>query len=304
VGYDIQKLKENKNQSYAFVHWRFIMPMIPNFIERTLFFDLNQGPAPMLDIWNAVAFRTVLTGIRLELFETLNGESMTAEMLANQFNLDQRGVLIFLETLKSLGYVEGSGDSYTNSAITSKWLVRSSGMDLSPGFRYWAAIMPLLDNLEDSLRTGSPPLNMYDWLAGQPQVSKYFQEYLVPLAKFALGEVTGRLKIPPGAKRLLDIGGGHAVYSIALCRQHLSLSATVFDSANALESGRKNILEAGLDQAIQVQEGNFLKDNLGRDYDLALLFNICHGLSEEQNIVLLEKVANALNPGGSAVILE
>jgi SAM-dependent methyltransferase len=94
------------------------------------------------------------------------------------------------------------------------------------------------------------------------------------------------------------------MYSIALCQQNLSLSATVFDSAEALIPGRKNIAEAGLEQAIQVQVGDFLKDDLGDDYDVALLFNICHGLSEEQNVALLEKVARALNPGGIAVILE
>jgi cyclopropane fatty-acyl-phospholipid synthase-like methyltransferase len=182
--------------------------------------------------------------------------------------------------------------------------VSKSGMDLSPGFRYWSAIMPMFDNLEESLRTGSPPINMYEWLADQPGVSRDFQDYMVPLAKFALGEVTARLKIPPGAKRLLDIGGGHAMYSIAFCRQNLSLTATIFDSEEALKPARKNISDTGLEKAIRVQADDLLKDDLGEGYDVALLFNICHGLSEQQNITLLEKTAKALNPGGIAVILE
>ncbi len=78
------------------------MPMIPNFIERTLFFDLDQGPAPMLDIWNAVAFRTVLAGVRLGIFETLAGEPLTSVMLAKQLNLNRRGTQILLETLQSV----------------------------------------------------------------------------------------------------------------------------------------------------------------------------------------------------------
>lgn len=284
--------------------WSKLMPMIPNFIERTLFLSLNQGPAPMLDIWNAVAFRIILAGVHLGVFESLSGESMTAERLAKQLNLNQRGAGILLETLDSLGYVERAGEDYTNSAMTDKWLVSSSEMDLSPGFRYWSAIMPMFDNLEESLKTGSSPLNMYDWLADQPGVSRDFQDYMVPLAKFALGEVTGRLKIPPGARRLLDIGGGHAIYSIAFCQQNLSLTATIFDSEEALKPAKKNISDAGLEKALRVQAGDFLKDELGEGYDVALLFNICHGLSEQQNITLLEKTAKALNPGGMAVILE
>jgi cyclopropane fatty-acyl-phospholipid synthase-like methyltransferase len=103
---------------------------------------------------------------------------------------------------------------------------------------------------------------------------------------------------------LLDIGGGHGMYSIAFCQQNLSLSATVFDSAEALKPAKINIAEAGLENAIQIKAGDFLEDDLGEAYDVALLFNICHGLSEEQNIALLNKTAKALNPGGMAVILE
>ena len=55
---------------------------------------------------------------------------------------------------------------------------------------------------------------------------------------------------------------------------------------------------------IQVQEGNFFTDDLGSDYDIALLFNLSHGLTQEQNIALLQKSAKALNPGGFSVILE
>jgi hypothetical protein len=280
------------------------MPLIPNIIERTLFFELNQAPGPLLDIWSAVAFRAVLAGIRVGLFETLNEEIMSAEMLAKKLTLNEEGALILLETLRSLGYLEKREESYFNSVMTSKWLVGSSGMDLSAGFRYWAAIMPLFDNLEDSLRFGSPPVNMYDWLEDQPQVTQDFQEYMVPLAKFAVNEVSGRLKLPNGAKRLLDIGGGHAIYSIALCQKKPSLSAKVFDTQEALKAGRKNISEAGMESRIQVQEGNFFTDDLGSGYDVALLFNISHGMIPEQNIALLQKVAKALNPGGLAVILE
>ncbi len=55
---------------------------------------------------------------------------------------------------------------------------------------------------------------------------------------------------------------------------------------------------------IQVQEGSFFTDDLGDDYDVALLFNISHELTLEQISALLQKVAKALNPGGFAVILE
>jgi 2-polyprenyl-3-methyl-5-hydroxy-6-metoxy-1,4-benzoquinol methylase len=280
------------------------VPITPNFIERSLFFGLNQGPGPMMDIWNAVAFRAVLAGVRLNIFETLDRAELAPKTLANQLNLEENGVHILLRTLHSLGYVEKHGETYSNSRMTNKWLVHSSGMDFSPGFHYWAAILPLFDNLEESLHTGESPVNLYEWFNDQPQAAQDFQDYMVPLAKYTLDEIIARLKLPDDAKKLLDIGGGHAMYSIALCQKHLSLSATVFDSREALKAGRENIADAGLERAIQVQEGNFFEDDLGSGYDIALLFNIIHGLTPEQNKDLLRKVAGALNPGGTAVILE
>lgn len=280
------------------------MPITPNFLERSLFFGLNQGPGPMLDIWSAVAFRAVLAGVRLNIFETLDGVELAPRTIAKKLNMDENGVQILLRTLHSLGYVDKKGETYSNSRMTNKWLVRSSGMDFSPGFHYWAAILPLFDNLEDSLRTGESPVNLYEWLKDQPQAAQDFQDYMVPLAKYTLDEILARLKLPDSAKRLLDIGGGHAIYSIALCQKHLSLSATIFDSREALKAGMENIANAGLERAIHVQEGNFFKDDLGNGYDIALLFNIIHGLTPEQNMDLLRKVAKALNPGGIAVILE
>jgi hypothetical protein len=53
------------------------MPLMPNFLDRMIFFGLNQEPGPMLDIWSLIAFRTILAGIRLGVFENLDNEPKT-----------------------------------------------------------------------------------------------------------------------------------------------------------------------------------------------------------------------------------
>jgi hypothetical protein len=55
---------------------------------------------------------------------------------------------------------------------------------------------------------------------------------------------------------------------------------------------------------VSVQTGNFFRDELGSGYDVALLFNIIHGCSPDQNIDLFRKAARALNPGGQLIVLE
>ena len=281
------------------------MPLVPNIIERTLFLTLNQGPGVTLDLWAGPTFRIVLAAIRLNVFETLNTADATAVELATRLATDPRGTRILLDTLVTLGYVQQQNGRYGNTAMTRKWLTNDGDINFSSYYRFWGAVLEeLWPRLEESFQTGQPPINLYEWIEDQPEVSRHFQEGMIAIAKYIGGDVVSALKLPSGATRLLDIGGGHAMYSIALCRAHPALSAVVFDSPQALTTGHDNITAENMNGQITMQEGSFLIDDLGQNYDMALLMNIIHGLSPEQNIALFQKTANALNRGGMIVIGE
>jgi SAM-dependent methyltransferase len=259
----------------------------------------------VLDIFGAVAFHIVHTAVKLRVFDTLHQHPLEPAELARELDTDERGITVLLEALTSLGYVTVQDGRYANTAMTAKWLVRNSPANISAGFEYWGAILSQLwDTLEESIRTGQPPTNLYQWIEHQPDVSRDFQAWMVAAARLIGPEIVRKVKLPPTARRLLDVGGGHAMYSIALCRRYTHLSATVFDSAEALKVARVNIDAASLQDRIRVHEGDFLRDELGSGYDVALVFNIVHGFSPEQNVALLRSVAAALNAGGVVVIAE
>jgi cyclopropane fatty-acyl-phospholipid synthase-like methyltransferase len=162
----------------------------------------------------------------------------------------------------------------------------------------------LWHRLADTLRAGTPATNLYTWIEDQPELSRHFQEWMVALAKFGQDEVMSRLPLPPHARSLLDLGGGHALYTVALCRRYPALHATVMDSPRALEAAQTNVGQAGLAERVTIQPGNILADPLPAGQDAVLLFNIIHGFSHEQNQALIRKASAALNPGGLVVILE
>ena len=281
------------------------MPIVPNFLERLLFFNLNQGPGPLLDLFGAVSFRIVLAALKLNIFETLHAASLTAAEVAQIIKADPLGVAVLLETLEPLGYVIRQREHYSNSAMSEKWLVRNSPHSIAAGFDYWGALLTQFwDNLEESILSGRPPVNLYEWIEDQPQVSADFQAWMVAVARLTADEIVSKVRLPATACRLLDVGGGHGMYSIALCRRYPALTATIFDSAQALEAARQNISQEQMEERISVQAGNFLTDDLGQGYDVSLIFNIVHGFSPEQNIDLLRKVAGALNVGGMIIIAE
>jgi ubiquinone/menaquinone biosynthesis C-methylase UbiE len=189
--------------------------------------------------------------------------------------------------------------------MTRKWLTDAGEINFSPFFKYWGVILEqFFPLLEESIRSGQPPVNLYEWIEHQPEVSRYFQEGMIAITRYVKDDVVKRIPAPPGPARLLDVGGGHAMYSIALCQKHPQLNAVILDGAQALATGRAAIAAAGMEQRVTVQEGDFLQDDLGAGFQLALLFNIIHGLKEEQNLALLHRVRTALNPGGHVIILE
>lgn len=281
------------------------MPIVPNTLERLIFFGLNVGPGPLLDIFGAVAFRSVLAGVKLGVFDALHGGPLTSDDLATRIGVNERGVTVLLETLISLGYVTKKGHRYANTVMTRKWLVQSSPSSMVDGYLYWDTILrELWVNLEETIRTGQPPTHLYDWIETHPATSRAFQQWMVAIAHLNATEIISKLQLPPTARRVVDIGGGHAMYSVALCRRYPQLTTTVIDSPEALKVAQETVAAEQMNDRITLRAGDFLHDDLGTGYDVALLFNIVHGLDASQNRVLVQKVADALVAGGQIAIVE
>lgn len=281
------------------------MPIRPNLIERTLFYTLNQGPAPMLEVFSMLSFRAALAGARLGVFDALEDGPRSAGDLARTLKTDERGIKTLLDALVPLGYLDRDGAVYSNTRLTSRWMARRSPTTIVHALLYWGDILfALWGDLEESIRRGKPVTPLYEWIEGQPQTSAHFQQFMLEAAALAEGEFVSKLKLPPGARRLIDVGGGHGTWSIALCKRYPDLHATVFDAPRALVSAQENIAAKGMGARVTVQAGNFMTDDLGSGYDAALLINIIHGLTPEENAALLRRVGQALRAGGRVYILE
>ena len=281
------------------------MPIIPNIIER-LILRSNKIPAPLfMDLPAVGVFHAVSLAVKLGVFEALKDGPMSPGEVAQKTGAEERGVGILLGGLDAFGYVRRKQGRYANSSTTAKWLLRDSETNVAPFFVDWwrDVVFPFWDShLEESIRQGKPSTTIYDWLNQHPEhwpVAQTAFEALAPAFGFGL---LSKVKLPPAASRLLDLGGGHGRYSIYFCNRYPRLTATVFDQAEALVKARKNIAASGMGGRVLLQPGDFWKDDVGTGYDVALLFNIIHAYLPERNMELLQKVAGALNPGGLVII--
>jgi trans-aconitate methyltransferase len=156
--------------------------------------------------------------------------------------------------------------------------------------------------LPDTIRNGRPPMLAWEWLEQHPGGWKDYQAFMIGMAHACVEEITARVKLPPNVKRLIDLGGGHGLYSIAFCRKYPDLSATVFDWPQAKDVAVQTIHSEGMEKRVVFQEGDLWEDDYGSGYDAALLFQVVHMYTPEKNIQLFLKVWNTLNPNGCVVI--
>lgn len=281
------------------------MPLIPNALERLVLIGLNRQPALLLDYFSTLGFRAVIAGVRLGVFDALDQGPATAAELANRLGTDARGTGALLEALTSLGYLRRRAGRYANAPTAARWLTQERAPDFVEATRFLElAAFDLWGDLEQAVRSGRPVRPVYEWLEADTERSAAFQAWTRWIASVAAPEIVRRVSLRAGASRLIDIGGGHGRYAAAFCRAQAGLSAIVFDLPTALRSAEDLLGEPDLDARIRLQAGDFLVDDLGSGFDVALLINIVHGLSEDDNRRLIGRVADALSPAGVIVIAE
>ena len=275
------------------------MPTAPSLIERAVF-RLNLAPALMLDFLGAESFQAVVAAHRLGVFEALAGGALTAVQIAYRIEADERGASLLLEALEALGYVNRKNDGrYYAAATTAKWWPV-----LGDGIGWFGLMVERLHDLDECVRRGGPTTDAREWLDQIPNGWREFQAGMVALARMTADEIVAKVRLPATTRRLLDVGGGHGLYSVKFCRRYPQLSATVFDLPEAMDAAQETIAAEDMGQRVSVRAGDFWQDDLGNGYDVALLFNIIHANLPDRNLELLGKVASTLNPRGLVVILD
>jgi len=280
------------------------MPIIPNFLER-LGFRWNLAPSPYLEVFEVGAYRAVSLANKFNIFEKLRARPQTAKELADSVGWNERATRVLLDMLVAFGYLKLDGEAFANSATTAKWLLRRPEGSFSDTVKVWDELFEFWSKHEqETMRDGRPSMTIYDWFNQHPESWRTFHVEEKWFANLFGDEIASKLKVPTNASRLLDVGGGHGMYSVKLCRRHPNLTATIFDQPSALEFTKEVLASEKMNERISMRRGDFLLDDLGSGYDVALLFNIIHGLPPETNKELLRRLAKSLNPGGMLVIFD
>jgi hypothetical protein len=265
---------------------------------------LNRLPTPIGEAMFAMPVaRALQVAQRTGMLGALAEDARDPAELAEHLGLQPTATRLVLDVVASLGHVELRADGrYEMSERARRWLDPRSdhylGDFLADTGEYWS----WWQRLEDVVRGGGH-LDLHDRPADDP----YWRSYILgqyQIARLSSAEVAKAVPLQRGAHSLLDVAGAHGEFSMALCRRHPGLRATIVDLPGSARIGREIVSGAGMDDRVRHVEGDMLEADFAGPHDGALCFNIVHHLTPERARELFAKIRAALRPGAPLCVLE
>lgn len=276
---------------------------IPHGVIERIALALGFVPTPLLDSIIALLLaRTVMVATRLGVFETMASQPQRAEDIASACGTSSTATRKLLDALVAAGYLHLRAGQYSLAPLARRWLLKDSPHSLRDAILLQFVDEQFIAQMEDFVRTGTP-IDIHEHMT--PETWEIYQRGMRSGARLATPEVALRLPMPRHAQTMLDIGGSHGYYSVALCRRHPGLRATVLDLPEAVAAAAPLLAREGMGDMIVHRPDNALTADLGHEqYDLILIANLVHHFTEAQNRDLTQRCARALRPGGRLVIGE
>jgi SAM-dependent methyltransferase len=262
----------------------------------------GRVPTPALDTYAAAFGETALVATEQGLFEALADGPLLSAEVAERAGTDPRATEKVLNLLTAMRYLRHRNGRYELSALARRFLLADAKASVRDLVLMRRLELDWIGRLGGFLRSGRPldvhaSMSDGDW--------GLYQRGMRAQAAFSVGEATRRTPVPNGAREMLDIGGSHGLFSVALCRRHPELRSVVLDLPDAVAHAEPILAREGMGDRVTLRAGDALTDDLGSEaFDLVIMWSLVHHFDDATNRALVGRIARALRPGGVLVIGE
>lgn len=162
------------------------------------------------------------------------------------------------------------------------------------------------DHLPTYLTTGEPIIKM-DVVQHQAEHYRAEVGLLGWMLRLASEEASTLLGIGVQRKglKILDVGAGSAVWSLAMARRDRTSRVTALDWPEVLAVAQAQAKIEGMEGQLSLLPGDFMKVPLPQDsFDLGVVANVTHLQSPQRNEEMFARTHTALRPGGEIVVID
>ncbi|MCK9203473.1 MAG: acetylserotonin O-methyltransferase [Bacteroidales bacterium] len=261
-----------------------------------------SNPDRLLELVNGFRVsRIILTAHELGLFDFLEGKFIPSTEIARLLGTHPRSTDRLMNALVAIGLLIKSDNNFSNTRFSGRYLV-SSSPDFLRGIPHAAHLWKTWNTLTPAVAAGTSVIKDRDDNRSEEWRKSFIAAMHTRGIKQAI-EVSAALNLPSQGI-ILDVGGGSGVFSFAFIQARPELQAVVFDLPDIIPLTEQYIQKAGLEEFVSTKTGDYLKDDLGQDYEMVFMSAILHINSPDENERLIARGVEALRNGGQFVILD
>jgi 2-polyprenyl-3-methyl-5-hydroxy-6-metoxy-1,4-benzoquinol methylase len=271
-----------------------------NLVERALD-SASLLPTPLADtLLGTWLVRTIMVASKLEIFDALEAGPRAAKEVAHAKGTDAHATEKLLGALVGAGYATcDAAGRFALTRISRRWMLTTSKASLHDHMQLMFIAWRWVEHYEEYVRTGKPLDVHADLKDGEWDA---YQRGMQAIARVSAPEIAARTPVPRGATAMIDVGGAHGAYSLALCGRHRKLHSTILDLPEAVEASARLVPPGS---RVAHLAGDARTHDYGTaTYDLIFCAQVVHHFDDATNRDLMRRFARALRPGGYVVVQE
>jgi SAM-dependent methyltransferase len=277
--------------------------VIPENLAERLALWFGIPPPGILESWLGImAARAVIAGTKVNIFETLAAGPLTVEEIADKCATHCRATEKLLKALVGMGCLRLKGERYALPRKMRPWILAEGKHSFRGQILLHELEWKWWEHCEDYVRTGQP-LRVHQTMSEEEW--GIYQRGMRSGVSLPANWVARHLPLPKTARAMLDIGGSHGFFSVAICRRYPQLQATILELPEAIKHAEPLLKKEGMGDRIRYREGNALTEELRvEEYDLVFMAAVVHHFDDATNRQLVKRIGRALRPGGIVAIWE
>ncbi|GAB6145657.1 methyltransferase [Desulfocicer niacini] len=240
-------------------------------------------------------YRVFLTAVELGLFDRLMTQ-ISAEDLAEQAGIHAGMTGKLLDVLTALGFIVKTAAGYCNTKETTAFLTREGAFFSSGSVSYLKENSRKFSGLTDRLTLGPEQKRKKSHTYKPDTIRTMANTCLLG----RLQEIVGIVTALPGfetARRMMDIGGAHGLFAIAMCQENPRLSAVVFDQPPVTDITNEYIAAYHMQDRVTTMAGDHGTDRFSAGFDL--IFESFTFFGDKPKLAgYFARIHDALNRGG------
>jgi SAM-dependent methyltransferase len=284
-------------------------------IDRSLNAPDQTDPTPIFEIFRGNLGTELLTAavVHFNVFGRLAAGPSTPEQLRGALGLAARPAVVLFTALRAFGLIAHDAQGrLVPTPLASEHLTPGAPLDVS-GYIGLAGESPGVVELVERLRSNRPAgtntphqgaaFIFREGIESAMESAATARTLTLALAGRArnVAPVLAERYPLDGTHRLLDVGGGTGIYSIAWLQRHPDLRATVWDRPEVLKVAAEMAASFGVADWLECLPGDMFRDPVPAA-DVILLSNVLHDWDVPECRALIARCAQALPPGGRLLI--